>query len=215
MHEYVLMNPDADLLQRGAVPHTAGGLNALAGHIARHVDSAEQVRVGLEMTDGPVCRPGAGPIGLQHNGVGSSSDLLGALPGVSIGFVRPRSPGPGDYRGISDEWGAVMTPRVVELAGAARIELLETGDETFVGLGAVRIGDTDLRNGGRPMFLRVDTPEGIQYRRLVIDEVVEADGAVEVRLRAIGPTGGGRSIETSTARPCSRPRRGLSKSRAG
>ena len=51
-HDFVLMNLQGDILERGAIAHNMNKLEELASMIEQHVDSANQVRVGLELNDG-------------------------------------------------------------------------------------------------------------------------------------------------------------------
>jgi hypothetical protein len=51
-HDFVLMNLQGDILERGTIAHNMNTLEELAARIEQHVDSACQVRVGLELNDG-------------------------------------------------------------------------------------------------------------------------------------------------------------------
>jgi len=51
-HDFVLMNLQGDILDRGTIAHNMNKLEDLASRIKQHVDSANQVRVGLELNDG-------------------------------------------------------------------------------------------------------------------------------------------------------------------
>jgi len=51
-HDFVLMNLHGDILERGTIAHNINKLEELAARIEQHVDSANQVRVGLELNDG-------------------------------------------------------------------------------------------------------------------------------------------------------------------
>ncbi len=51
-HDYLLMAPTGEILQRGRIPHNTTGLQELAARIDRYVGSARDVRVGIEMNDG-------------------------------------------------------------------------------------------------------------------------------------------------------------------
>ena len=51
-HDFVLMNLQGDILERGTIAHNMNKLEELAFRIEQQVDSANQVRVGLELNDG-------------------------------------------------------------------------------------------------------------------------------------------------------------------
>jgi transposase len=51
-HDYLLMAPTGEILQRGRIPHNAAGLQELAATIERHAGSDRNIRVGIEMNDG-------------------------------------------------------------------------------------------------------------------------------------------------------------------
>ncbi len=44
-HDFVLMNLQGDILERGTIAHNMNKLEELASRIEQHVDSANQVRV--------------------------------------------------------------------------------------------------------------------------------------------------------------------------
>ena len=75
--------------------------------------------------------------------------------------------------------------QMLELAGDTQIQLLEN-DGDFVGFGAVTVGGIALRNGARPIVIRVDTPTGILYTRLAIEKIERSESGVEIALDAIG-----------------------------
>jgi transposase len=51
-HDFVIMNLQGQILERGTIAHNANALAELATRIEQRVDSAKQVRVGLELNDG-------------------------------------------------------------------------------------------------------------------------------------------------------------------
>lgn len=51
-HDFVIMNLQGQILERGTIAHNANALAELAARIEQRVDSAKQVRVGLELNDG-------------------------------------------------------------------------------------------------------------------------------------------------------------------
>jgi transposase len=51
-HDFVIMNPQGEIVDRGTVAHTTNALEDLAIKIERRTDSAEQVHVSLELNDG-------------------------------------------------------------------------------------------------------------------------------------------------------------------
>ena len=69
--------------------------------------------------------------------------------------------------------------------GDATIELLETKQHKFIGLGGVTIGGVPLRGAARPLTVRLDTPDGILYS-LMVEKVKQTAKGVEIVLRAIG-----------------------------
>lgn len=80
-----------------------------------------------------------------------------------------------------------MPDRIITLADHTEISLRCRPDGTFLGLGAVRVRGVDLRSATYPVRIRLDTPDGIIYPRLILKEVATgADGAVEIRCLAQG-----------------------------
>ena len=51
-HDYLLMAPTGQILQRGRIPHNAAGLQELAARIEHHAGCDRNIRVGIEMNDG-------------------------------------------------------------------------------------------------------------------------------------------------------------------
>ena len=51
-HDYLLMTPTGEILQRGRIPHNATGLQELAARIEHHAGCDHNIRVGIEMNDG-------------------------------------------------------------------------------------------------------------------------------------------------------------------
>ena len=51
-HDYLLMAPTGEILQRGRIPHNSTGLQELAARIEQYVGPDRDVRVGIEMNDG-------------------------------------------------------------------------------------------------------------------------------------------------------------------
>lgn len=51
-HDFVMMNLQGEILERGTIAHNTNALEELATRIEQRVDSAKQVRVGLELNDG-------------------------------------------------------------------------------------------------------------------------------------------------------------------
>ena len=51
-HDFVIMNPQGKVIERGAVAHNANALEELATKADRHVSSVKQVHVGLELNNG-------------------------------------------------------------------------------------------------------------------------------------------------------------------
>lgn len=51
-HDFVIMDLQGEIVERGTIAHNTNALEELAARIDRQVDSAEQVRVGLELNDG-------------------------------------------------------------------------------------------------------------------------------------------------------------------
>jgi len=51
-HDYLLMAPTGEILQRGRITHNAAGLQELAARIELHAGSDDNIRVGIEMNDG-------------------------------------------------------------------------------------------------------------------------------------------------------------------
>ncbi len=57
----------------------------------------------------------------------------------------------------------------------------------WLGLGRIMSGKTLLRDGSRPIFLRIDTPEGILYTSYALGNIdVSKTGRSTVTLKAIG-----------------------------
>lgn len=80
-----------------------------------------------------------------------------------------------------------MNRTKVTLPPDVELELLESPQGEFLGIGSVSVGGVALRSDARPILVRLDTPDGILYTRLTrvsIDD--EPGGAVCVRLRATG-----------------------------
>jgi len=53
-HDYLIMEPTGEILQRGAIPHNADGLQKLADAIERHAPDNHDVQVAIEMNDGAI-----------------------------------------------------------------------------------------------------------------------------------------------------------------
>jgi transposase len=51
-HDFVIMNLQGEILERGTIAHNTNALEELATRIEQHIDSAKHVRVGLELNDG-------------------------------------------------------------------------------------------------------------------------------------------------------------------
>ena len=51
-HDYLLMTTKGDIIEQGAIPHSAEGLQELAARIEEQAHSPQEVRVGIEMNDG-------------------------------------------------------------------------------------------------------------------------------------------------------------------
>ena len=51
-HDFVMMNLQGEILERGTIAHNTNALEELATRIEHRIDSAKQVRVGLELNDG-------------------------------------------------------------------------------------------------------------------------------------------------------------------
>ena len=51
-HDYLIMEPTGEILQRGAIPHNADGLKKMAAAIERCEPHSQDVRVSIEMNDG-------------------------------------------------------------------------------------------------------------------------------------------------------------------
>jgi len=51
-HDFVIMDPQGKVIERGAVAHNANALEELAAGVERHVSGVEQVHVGLELNNG-------------------------------------------------------------------------------------------------------------------------------------------------------------------
>lgn len=51
-HDFVIMDLQGKVIERGAVAHNANALEELAASVERHVSSVEQVHVGLELNNG-------------------------------------------------------------------------------------------------------------------------------------------------------------------
>jgi len=51
-HDYLLMAPTGEILQRGKIPHNAAGLQELAVAIEHHAGPDRDIRVGIETNDG-------------------------------------------------------------------------------------------------------------------------------------------------------------------
>jgi hypothetical protein len=79
-----------------------------------------------------------------------------------------------------------MTASFITLANDVRLELLLSPERELLGLGAISVGGVPLRNGQRPFTLRVDTPEGILYTRLLVHGVAQHGDGVAVTLHAMG-----------------------------
>ena len=70
--------------------------------------------------------------------------------------------------------------------GDAAVELIETKQREFIGLGGVTIDGVKLRGAARPITVRLDTPDGILYTRLLVEKVNRTAKGVEIVLQAIG-----------------------------
>lgn len=76
-----------------------------------------------------------------------------------------------------------MSPQIYHL-NDIRIELLTDGD-LFLGLGAIHIGDAQVRSGRLPMRLRSQSYKGSELSELRLVEVCEEPGELRVRLEAV------------------------------
>lgn len=80
-----------------------------------------------------------------------------------------------------------MAKRIVSVGDRVRVALLLGRGKEWLGIGDVKVDGVALRDGSRPMVVRVDTPEGILYTRYFLEEVKDKkSGAVDVRFRAVG-----------------------------
>ncbi len=77
--------------------------------------------------------------------------------------------------------------RFIDLEGKTRVGLLESDSGDFLGVGEVSVGGVPLRDGRRPIVIRFDTPSGILYSRLVIQDIkAGASGETRVSMKALG-----------------------------
>ena len=74
----------------------------------------------------------------------------------------------------------------IQLGNGCTIEMvMENG--AWLGLGGIRMGQTSLRDGTRPILLRLETPEGVLYTRYALKKVdVSRTGSATVTLEASG-----------------------------
>jgi len=85
--------------------------------------------------------------------------------------------------------------QVLDLVGDTLIEVLDCGGE-FVGIGNVSVDGVALRNGARPLAIRLDTPTGVLYTRLLIQQIVRCDEGWDIELKAVGlPWGRGEYLD--------------------
>jgi hypothetical protein len=75
---------------------------------------------------------------------------------------------------------------LVTLDGGVAIELIRSATNDLLGLGRVRVGGVELRDGTLPATIRLDTPDGILYPRLELLGVTRTKTGATVRLRAHG-----------------------------
>ena len=74
----------------------------------------------------------------------------------------------------------------IKLGNGCTIEMVLKKD-TWLGLGRIMLGKTLLRDGTRPIVLRIDTPEGILYTDYTLDKVdLSSSGSATVILKASG-----------------------------
>ena len=74
----------------------------------------------------------------------------------------------------------------LQLAKNVAVDLLFGRQKEFLGLGDVRVDGVRLRNPQRPVVVRADTPEGIQYSRFKLQQIRRSATGVAVELRADG-----------------------------
>lgn len=74
----------------------------------------------------------------------------------------------------------------IKLGKNVEIEILESADKEFLGIGAVAIDGVQLRSTERPFVVRLDTPDGILYTRLTIEEIDTTDDKAVVKMIAHG-----------------------------
>src|SRR5476649_141840 len=75
---------------------------------------------------------------------------------------------------------------LLEIGSHASIGLLQGPDREFLGFSEVRVDDVALRNPARPMVLRIDTPDGIIYTQLFVEQIDTDAKSTVVSLRAVG-----------------------------
>ena len=75
----------------------------------------------------------------------------------------------------------------IKISRDVSVELLLGLKREWLGIGAVSIGGNSMRDGGEPMTVRLQTPEGILYTQYFLDTVERRqDGRTDVHFRAVG-----------------------------
>ena len=74
----------------------------------------------------------------------------------------------------------------IKLTNHVVIELVVNRQGDWAGLGEIRAGGVALRNGARPITVRLDTPQGILYTRLRVEKIKRSAERVEIILQASG-----------------------------
>lgn len=70
--------------------------------------------------------------------------------------------------------------------GDAEIELLESKSHEFIGLGRVKIGGVPVRSDARPITVKLETPDGVVYGRLIVEKIKRAANRIEIVMQAVG-----------------------------
>lgn len=66
------------------------------------------------------------------------------------------------------------------------IDLLMSHNNELIGLGNVSINKVAMRNSETPMLMRVDTPDGIVYTRLIVKNVLQSEEGARIEMIAVG-----------------------------
>ncbi len=66
------------------------------------------------------------------------------------------------------------------------VEVLQSAQKEFRGMGRVRVDGVDLRDGSRPIGVHLDTPEGFLYTRLQVDKVIRTRHSTHIMMTANG-----------------------------